>query len=480
MGRRNSPIYSKELNELVDKYEAAIKEDRQLYLDADQIAGIADYYGNESRFKEAQKVIDYGLRLHPQNTDLLVTQAFLYLDTQKTHLAKLIAETITDDFNIDIKMLRAEILLIEGQLEATKNLLNSVAESDELETIIDIIYLYLDMGYPEAAKEWIDKMKERYKDDEDFIAVTADYLLGNHQIAEASDFFNRLLDIDPYNAAYWIGLARCRFIEEDFDKTIEACDFALAADDKFGDAYSYRGHCYFYLNNMDAAIENYEKAIEYKALAPEMGYMFIGIGHSNKEEWLQADKCFRTVIRIFEEDGDSSSPLLVEIYISEALVTFNLGNYKEAHLLIDKAKAINPKEENIYLAEGKLYLKEELNKEAHRSFMKALKEEPTAETWLNIGSAYMDEDLLEQAKTCYEKAYKINPEYPEIVEKLSILSLMNNEIDKFLKYNSECEQPLDVNSIIDLLSQYDKSEEGKKILLEVLERLRKENNNFNS
>lgn len=54
-------------------------------------------------------------------------------------------------------MLKAELLLNEGQLEAARSTLDTIEDTDELETIINIIYLYMDMGYPEAAKEWLDK-----------------------------------------------------------------------------------------------------------------------------------------------------------------------------------------------------------------------------------------------------------------------------------------------------------------------------------
>lgn len=81
-----------------------------------------------------------------------------------------------------------------------------------------------------------------------------------------------------------MGLAKCYFMSEDINKTIETCDFALAADDKYGEAYAYKAHSFFYLNNPDSAIENYEKAIEYKAI-PELGYMFMGMSYATKEDW---------------------------------------------------------------------------------------------------------------------------------------------------------------------------------------------------
>ena len=59
MGRKNSPSANKELNELIAQYETAKAENRQLYLDGDQLADIADRYAAERKFDEAQEVITY-------------------------------------------------------------------------------------------------------------------------------------------------------------------------------------------------------------------------------------------------------------------------------------------------------------------------------------------------------------------------------------------------------------------------------------
>ena len=72
MARKNSSSAKKELVELITNYEAAKADDRQLYLDGDQLADIADWYATERKFDEAQEVINYGLHLHPRSTDLLI------------------------------------------------------------------------------------------------------------------------------------------------------------------------------------------------------------------------------------------------------------------------------------------------------------------------------------------------------------------------------------------------------------------------
>ena len=86
--KNNSSDKDQELNELIADYETAKKENKPLYLDGDQLADIADRYALSRRFDEAQEVISYGLELHPGHTDLMVEQAYLYLDTMKLQKAK--------------------------------------------------------------------------------------------------------------------------------------------------------------------------------------------------------------------------------------------------------------------------------------------------------------------------------------------------------------------------------------------------------
>ena len=140
MGRKNSPSAKKELVTLITNYEEAKAENRQLYLDADQLAGIADWYASERKFEEAQEVITYGLKIHPRNTDLLIEQAYLYLDTQKLQKAKKVADSITEEFDSEVKLLKAELLLNGGKLEEAQWLLSTIADADELETIIDVVF----------------------------------------------------------------------------------------------------------------------------------------------------------------------------------------------------------------------------------------------------------------------------------------------------------------------------------------------------
>ena len=77
---------------MAEQYEAAKAENRTIYLDADDLADLADWYAVHHKYAMATEVVEYGLGIHPDNTALLVEQAYLFLDTQHKEQAKDILE----------------------------------------------------------------------------------------------------------------------------------------------------------------------------------------------------------------------------------------------------------------------------------------------------------------------------------------------------------------------------------------------------
>lgn len=201
----------KELQELAEQYEAAKAENKPIYLDADDLADLADWYAMHGKSEQATEVVEYGLSLHPDSTPLLVEQAYLFMDAQNREQAKLVIERISEDYSSEVKVLKANILLGEGKIDEAEQLLDTIEDKEELANIVDVSYMYIDMGYPVKALPWLAGGSERYAEDEAYLAVTADcfHAQGLNQKAEA--LYNKLIDKNPYSAPYWFGLARCYF-----------------------------------------------------------------------------------------------------------------------------------------------------------------------------------------------------------------------------------------------------------------------------
>ena len=72
----------REMVELTESYESALSANKPLYMDADDLADLADWYAMHLQKEKAMQVVEYGLKIHPNNTTLFVEQAYLYLDDQ--------------------------------------------------------------------------------------------------------------------------------------------------------------------------------------------------------------------------------------------------------------------------------------------------------------------------------------------------------------------------------------------------------------
>lgn len=156
-----------------------------------------------------------------------------------------------------------------------------------------------------------------------------------------------------------------------------------------------------------------------------------------------------------------------------------MGRYKEAHQLCKKAKEINPDEGLIFLTEGKVYLEEDIEKKQPKH-LKSCKTSTGPEMWYMIGTAYSEHNYMYEAKENYEKAYKINPKYEDLPERLSVISIMTDDLDGFLKYNKDCERPFREETIQQLLNGPDHRKEDEPILKEIMKRLKEEKENNKS
>ena len=191
----------KKLLELAEKYESAQIAHTSIYMDADDLADLADWYAIRGKFKKAMQVTEYGLQLHPDNTALLVEQAYLLIDTQHADLAQEVAERITEYFLPEVKILKAYLLIHQSKDEEAERLIDSIEDPNDLPNIIETAYLYMDMGNLDKAREWVERGKGLYDQNESYIALTADYYSTAKQPETAEVYFNKLIDINPYSAA---------------------------------------------------------------------------------------------------------------------------------------------------------------------------------------------------------------------------------------------------------------------------------------
>lgn len=150
------------------------------------------------------------------------------MDSHNKDKAQEVIDQISDNYSPEVKVLKANLMLNEGKIDDAEQLLDTIEDKEDLANIVDVAYMYLDMGYPEKALEWLNRGLDKYAENEAFTAVTADCFYAQGLTEKAAIFYNKLIDKDPYSASYWLGLARCYFDQQMFDKAIEAATMPLS------------------------------------------------------------------------------------------------------------------------------------------------------------------------------------------------------------------------------------------------------------
>ena len=237
---------------MAERYEKAKLNQQSIYLDAEDLADLADWYSVRQKRDMAHEVASYGLTLHPENISLLIEQAYLYLDDNNLEAAQQIANQL-DSTQTDTKILQAQIYILNNERPKAISLLDTIDEQDDVDTMINVAYMYINVGLPQEALTWLKSGIERYSDDEPFLSVLGDVYYGTKQYDKAIEVYNKLIDKNPYSAFYWFGLARCYFDQQMYNKAIEACDYATISDEDFPDAYLMKGYAFFYLQNDEKA-----------------------------------------------------------------------------------------------------------------------------------------------------------------------------------------------------------------------------------
>lgn len=434
---------NRELQEIAEQYEAAQAENQTIYLDADDLADLSDWYALRNKYDIATEVAEYGLKLHPNDTGLLIQQAYLYMDTRKREMAWEIANKIREDSS-EVKILKANLWLAEGKMEDAERLIDTIEDKEELTNIVEVAYMYIDMGYPDKALTWLSYGLEQYNEEEAFLAVNGDCYHAQGLNEQAAIFYNKLIDKNPYSAFYWFGLGRCYFDRQMYDKTIEACDFAIVADEEFADAYIMKGHSFFQLGNEEAALECYQQAEKLDAITPGFIHTFVGLGKVAKGEWEEGLKYLEKAIGKKDKDDMLTLPSL---YANAALCLHKMGKKRKAHQYCKKAYILDPDEVDPLLIEGRIYMEEGEYERGVKQWAKALESAPYAETWHEIGLCSMEMGQLSYAKLAFEHVKEMEPDFNGINEKLTSLYMLLKDKENFVKYNRLCEHPFDLNEL---------------------------------
>ena len=121
---------SKEFKEKLARYEEACQQGLSVFLDADDMADIAEYYHLQHHDEEAVEVCDKAIAMFPHSLRPLVFRARIELIIHKdSDKAESYLEQIDDTDDLDYYYLYAEILLVRGKYKDAETYLEDAYRS---------------------------------------------------------------------------------------------------------------------------------------------------------------------------------------------------------------------------------------------------------------------------------------------------------------------------------------------------------------
>lgn len=462
-----------ELTKLIEAYEKAKAENKQLYLDGEQLTDMANWYIGKLEYEKAEEIIEYGLKLHPESIDLLVVKVQHLIDSDRIEEAKATIDTISDSYLPMVKLMKAEIFIREGNItEAEKILEESMEELPDVELLTDVVNLYMQMGNSDKAIDCLNKYENLFKDDPAYMELYADCMINLKKINKAISIFNKLIDKSPYNTYYWLRLAKCHMMQEHYMKAIEACDFALASDNENGEAYLIKGNSYFLLNNAEKTVENMTKALEYKCSILETPYMLMGISYLRMKKPRKALEMLEKAIQILNETNCDEQDTYAEIYDHAINATIDLNDFEKAHRLCEEAQLHVPDSLYLKTMKGYLYLLNEQEKEAHCFFEELIQENPDdLELMKEIAETYENCKCYKEAKYYLKKIFAKDPSYPFVAETLTGISIHERDFESFSIYNQACRRPITPAIATILMKENASDKEIKEGLMDLMSSL---------
>ena len=139
---------SEEFQELLNEYEESVKSGVPVYMDADDLADIADYYQFHDRYEDAVAAVNYALELQPGATLPLVFKIRDAISQGNMDSAMEYYQQIENPSDVEAQYVEAEILIAQDKIDEADYLLRKQfidISPDELQDfVVDVANIYTD------------------------------------------------------------------------------------------------------------------------------------------------------------------------------------------------------------------------------------------------------------------------------------------------------------------------------------------------
>lgn len=326
------------------------------YLDVDEIEDMCDYLFEDERVAEAERLTEYGMTLHPESVNLMLTRASMLIDNNKFDQAKALL-----DYVLPMECNNPELYLNYGWLELKQNNVEeAIVHFDEAlelneknhmmeDDIIFEIGLNLNLfDYFSQSTFYLEMYIERHPHDPKALFELA-YAYDKTQLLDKSIItYEHLVDISPFYETAWYNLGILYWRKEEYEKSVNAYNTAITINVEYPEPYFNLGNNYMNMGEYEKALDSY---IEYISLCKtdieNVVYQYIG------ECWAELDDSEYSLQ--FYLLATEKMPDNANAWYGCGVEYMDLGNNPQCINMVSKAIDIDPECADYYFTVAHAY-----------------------------------------------------------------------------------------------------------------------------
>jgi len=212
------------------------------YFDVESIESIFDFYAENSELEKAERVLQLGLKLHPNSIDLLIKKTFILIEKGEEKVAIPLLKRLLkfEEMDPELYFNLGWAYLKTDNPEKALSCFREAANIffDEYDSfIIDIAFNLNELNYTKYAIELLEETILKYPNNENLLFELAYSYDNEDQILKTIDIYNRILNINPFSEATWFNLAIISHRYEDFNSALYCFDIVLSLNPNNAEAH---------------------------------------------------------------------------------------------------------------------------------------------------------------------------------------------------------------------------------------------------
>lgn len=428
---------------LLERFLSHRATGKNAYFDADEIEDLLDSFEDQDDYTYYDEVLELGLQLHPQNQELTIRLCDSLVEKEQFSDALEMMNSISYE-HIDLDKLRLECLFMLGKFDQMNDLLRKRSEKNcnYLAELFDyIIPVAIDEEYYVKAEQLLLDATAKFPDNISFKTHYRYVLEALKKYDEAIVLCNELIDKDPYSSEQWDSLGRLYSLTQQFDKAIDAFEFALTCEqdspEEEREIKMLHAFCLYMNKSYEKAIDAYlefdmDNDVVKKEVLPMLAECYIRMNQIETGYDL-----LRSYLQTFDSFDDPN------YYMHFIRCAMELGHEEEGRREVENAAHYHPDDLALLSMLLLIYIGEQETEKAEKLYNRILQllkgsvfqDSVVIDNLINTGVFLIKNQDLDMALELFMQLIELSPNtYPELYVYVSMIHMEKGDIGESLKY----------------------------------------------